>query len=256
MKIHHEELPDIQRFIKNQKRFGLEGKALHYERYIRLISTGRTLDANTRILEVGTGMGWFPILCKANGLQCRGLEISPQLIREAKELGAQNGIEPDIELGNLEETDIGSEQYDAIVASSVMEHVEKWHAGLTRIYRALRPGGILFFESTNKFTPRSAEYPIPFYGWLPDRLRYRLRIAMQGPEIMELGIDFNQFRYPQLRRVFREIGFKTILDAVDLADPGRRGGLKSRVVAAAKRNRLVKWAVLTFMDATTLVCIK
>jgi SAM-dependent methyltransferase len=256
MKIHHEALPEIRRYINNQKHYGLEGKLPQYGRYIRLISSGRKLDAETRMLEVGTGMGWFPILCKANGLQCKGLEISPQLIDAALELGAANGIEPDIELGNVEDTDIGTESYDVVVASSVFEHVERWYDGLKRIYRALRPGGVLFFESSNKFSLKATEYRLPLYGWLPDKLRYRLRIMAQGPEIMKLGIDFNQFRYPQLRRVFREIGFKTILDAVDLADLGRLRGLRRTVVATAKRNRLVRSAVLTFMDATTLVCTK
>ena len=256
MKIHHEALPDVLRYIDNQKHYGLEGKLLMYERYLRLISKGRKLDAETRMLEVGTGMGWFPILCKANGLRCKGLEISPQLIDAAMQLGAANGIEPDIELGNVEDTDLGTETYDVVVASSVFEHVERWYDGLKTIYRALRPGGVLFFESSNKFSLRPTEYPVPFYGWLPDKLRYRFRIMAQGPEIMKLGIDFNQFRYPQLRRVFREIGFKTVLDAIDLADLDRYHGLKRAVLATTKRNWLARSAVLTFMDATTLVCVK
>jgi SAM-dependent methyltransferase len=172
------------------------------------------------------------------------------------ELGAANGIVPDIELGNVEDTDIGTEEYDVIVASSVFEHVEKWYDGLKRVYRALRPGGVLFFESTNKFSLKSGEYPFPLYGWMPDRLRYRFRIMVQGPEVMKLGIDFNQFRYPLLRRVLREIGFKTILDVVDLSDLGRLRGLKKAIMATAKRNALARHILLTFMEATTLVCTK
>jgi ubiquinone/menaquinone biosynthesis C-methylase UbiE len=256
MRIHHEELPEIERFIQGQQHHGIQGKAGHYERYLRLIRQARTVDSGTRMLEVGTGMGWFPMLCKANGLQCKGLEISPQLIEAAMKLGAENGIEPDIELGNVEETDIGNEEYDVIVASSVFEHVEQWYDGLKRVYRALRPGGVLFFESTNKFSLKSGEYPFPLYGWMPDRLRYRFRIMVQGPEVMKLGIDFNQFRYPLLRRVLREIGFKTILDVVDLSDLGRLRGLKKAIMATAKRNALARHILLTFMEATTLVCTK
>ena len=214
------------------------------------------MDSDTRMLEVGTGTGWFPLLCKANGLRCKGLEISPQLIQAAMKLGAENGIEPDLELGNVEDTDIGTEEYDVIVASSIFEHVERWRDGLTRIYRALRPGGVLFFESTNKFSLKPTEHPMPFYGWMPDRLRYRFRIMTQGPEIMKLGIDFHQFRYPQLRRALREIGFRTILDAVDLSDLGQLRGLKRALMTAAKRNALARSILLTFMDATTLVCTK
>ena len=256
MQIHHEELPEIDRYIRNQAHYGVQGKAGQYERYLRFISKARPLSPDTRMLEVGTGTGWFPILCKLNGLQCKGLEISPQLLKVAMQLGAENGIVPDIELGNVEDTDLGSEQYDVIVASSVFEHVEQWEDGLRTIYRALRPGGVLFFESTNKFSLRSTEFAFPAYGWLPDRWRYRLRILVQGPEIMKLGIDFNQFRYPQLRRILREIGFRMILDAVDLTDLERHRGIKRAIMAAAKRNRLVRNVLLTFLEATTLVCTK
>lgn len=256
MQIHQEELQEINRFIKNQTPYGVKGKARHYERYIRLLSLGRKIDANTRMLEVGTGMGWFPILCKANGLQCKGLEISPQLIEAALALGADMGIKPDIELGNVEDTDIGVEQYDAIVASSVFEHVEKWYSGLKRVHRALTPGGVLFFESTNKFSLRPTEYPLPFYGWMPNAMRYRFRRMVQGPDVMKLGIDFHQFRYSQLRRALYEIGFRKVLDAVDIAEPKRSSGIKGTLVAKAKHNRLLKGTLLTFMDATTLVCIK
>lgn len=257
MQIEHQELAEIRRFIENERAHGLEGKAAKYDRYIRLIGRARKVDAETRILEVGTGTGWFPILCKLNGLQCKGLEISPQLIEEAMRIGSEVGITPDIELGNLEETDMGEEQYDAIVASSVFEHVERWREGLTRAYRALRPGGALFFESTNKFSFTSGEYQgVPLYGWFPDALRYRIRVAAQGPEIMRLGIDFNQFRYPQLRKAFREIGFRTVLDAVDLAELDRLRGYRRTLVSAAKRCAPIRFALLTFMDATTLVCTK
>jgi 2-polyprenyl-3-methyl-5-hydroxy-6-metoxy-1,4-benzoquinol methylase len=257
MQIEHQELADIRRFIENERAHGLKGKAAKYERYLRLLGKALEVNSETRILEVGTGTGWFPILCKANGLQCKGLEISPHLIVEAVRLGSEIGVVPDIELGNVEETDLGEERYDAIVASSVFEHVEKWREGLERLYWALRPGGALFFESTNKFSFTSGEYQgIPLYGWFPDSLRYRIRVAAQGPEIMRLGIDFNQFRYPQLRKTLREIGFRNVLDAVDLADLDRLRGYRRALVSAAKRSAPIRFVLLTFMDATTLVCTK
>ena len=134
--------------------------------------------------EIGTGTGWFPLLCKKNGLNCKGLEISPQLIEYAREVGRTYGIEPDIELGNLENTDLGRSTYDVIIASSVFEHVEYWQQGLKKIYDALTLGGVLFFESTNKFSFTSGEYTaVPLYGWLPNAARYKLRKMVHGEDI-------------------------------------------------------------------------
>jgi 2-polyprenyl-3-methyl-5-hydroxy-6-metoxy-1,4-benzoquinol methylase len=257
--VHNEKLAEVDRYIRNFGYVDLNAKIPEYERLMRYLRKAREIDSSARILEIGTGTGWFPILCQLKGLQCKGLEISPQLIELAMEIGRRNGVVPDIELGNVEVDDIGVERYDAIVASSVFEHIEFWRPALTNIYRALKPGGALFFESTNKYMLKSlsAEFAVPFYGWLPDRARYELRKVVHGKDIMKLGIDFHEFTYPQLRRAFRETGFRQILDVIDLLDVEGRKGIKRRVLAAAKSFRPMRRLVLTFLvDSTTFVCRK
>jgi SAM-dependent methyltransferase len=224
---------------------------------MRALQPYKKIDTNTAILEIGTGTGWFPLLCKQKNLKCKGLEISPQLVQYARDLGKQYGIEPDIELGNLEETDIGRERYDVIIASSVFEHVQCWRTGLAKIYAALKPDGAMFWESTNKFSFTSGEHWFPLYGWLPNQARYALRKRLQGEDIMRLGIDFHQFRYPLLRREFNRLGFRHIHDRVDMADPDHvSAGWKVWVVNGAKRNRAVRALALTFADVTRFICIK
>jgi SAM-dependent methyltransferase len=221
----------------------------------------KALDANSRMIEIGTGTGWFLLLCQLEGLQCKGLEISPQLIHRAKELGAKYNLVPDIELGNLEETDLGENQFDVAICSNVFEHVEHWREGIRKVTRALKPGGLLFFESTNKFSFTSGEYsafPLyGFYGWLPDKLRYQYRIAAQGPDIMKLGIDFQQFRHSVLRREFERNGFKTILDRVEMADEDAVStAFRKAVVRWSRRLPPLKALSLAFSDATRFICLK
>ena len=256
MRIHEKEPRAIKDYIAKHRDVTLEDEELTFKNYIAYISKFRTIDASTKMLEIGVGTGWFPILCKAKGLSCKGVDISPHLIEYAKALGAQVGVEPDLELANIEDCDLGKEQYDVIIASSVFEHVEYWETTLQKVFDALRPGGVLFFESTNKFSWRSGEFNFPFYGWFPDFIRYRLRIALQGPDIMHLGIDFNQFRYGQLRRVFNEMGFRRIADRVELAEPSTKTGWKRSLYEAAQKSVAVKTLMLTFMEATTFVCEK
>src|SRR3954470_8437036 len=123
MEIHHGSIPEIDRYIENHSNEQLRSRVPDYERLLRYIRKARPVDATSRILEIGPGTGWFPILCKANGLQCKGIDISPQLIEVAIEFGKRNGIVPDIALGNIEVDSLGTEQYDVIVASSIFEHV-------------------------------------------------------------------------------------------------------------------------------------
>ena len=256
MRIHEQQPQAIKDYIANHRHVTLADEERTFQNYMARISKFKTVDASTKMLEIGVGTGWFPILCKAKGLSCKGLDISPHLIEYAMTLGAQLGVRPDLELANIEDYELGKEQYDAIIASSVFEHVEHWEAALQKVFDALRPGGVLFFESTNKFSLKSGEFNFRFYNWFPDFVRYRLRIALQGPDIMHLGIDFNQFRYGQLRRVFQQMGFRRIVDSLDLADVSSKTGWKKAAISAARKSRVVRTLVLTFMEVTTFVCVK
>jgi SAM-dependent methyltransferase len=257
MKIHFEELSDVTRYLNLYGNIGIDDKQATAESILRVVAKKVAVTAQTKILEVGTGTGWFPLYCQRRGLDCRGLEISPQLVAYAAQSAHENGLECNVELGNIEQIDLGSNQYDVIVCSSVFEHVENWRLGVQNVYRALRPGGTMFFESTCKFSFTSAEYKFPLYGWLPNAFRYRLRVGAQGPDIMKLGIDFNQFTNGELRKEFAKIGFREILDRMDLAD--------ENYVSAWWKRPLVRWshylpplrfAMLTFSDVTRYLCVK
>lgn len=219
MEIHHEPLSDVERYIEKYHDFSLEDREDKYRGLLKTIRRFTPVDETAEMLEIGTGIGWFPVMCARDGLRCRGIEISPFLVECGRMLGLRSGVEVDIQLGNVEETDLGDSIYDVIIAQSLFEHVQHWQRGVRNVFRALKPGGVLYFQSTNKFSLVSGEYRFPFYGWLPDAWRYRLRVMRQGDDIMKHGIDFNQFTYYGLRRFFTETGFSRVLDVYDVFDP-------------------------------------
>jgi SAM-dependent methyltransferase len=256
MELYKEELSDVTRYLTNRQFETLKDKEGFFRRILKYVGKYKPISSDLRMIEIGTGSGSFPILCKLSGLQCEGLEISPQLVEHAHNWGKEMGAEPDIRLGNLEDEDLGEAVYDVIIASSVFEHVEFWRRGLEKLYRALKPGGALFFESTSKWSIKSGELPpMPCYGWLPNWARYRLRTILHGPDIMKLGIDFHQFTYLGLRRAFKQIGFSECHDIVDIKADGS-SGRKALLLKAAQRSRLVREPLLLLFEATTFVCIK
>ena len=258
MKIHHEATTDVTKYIDNHGSVALEERTPQFENFTRVLSRYKEISPRTKILEVGTGAGWFPIFCALRGLSCKGLEISPQLIELARENGRERGVNPDIELGNLEDYPLPSNFYDIVMASSVFEHVEDWRTGVAKVYETLKPGGVLYFESTNKFSFTSGEYAgIPLYGWLPNSWRYALRKRAEGEDIMKLGIDFHQFTHSCLRKEFTRLGFSKVLDRIDAADEEYVStGLRRNVVRVAKKIGLARSLALTFAEATRFICIK
>ncbi len=259
MHIHYEDLSDVARYIENHAHVTLEDQRPTLENMLESIKRFNALNEHSRILEIGIGSGWFQIYCKQQGLNIKGLEISPQLIEVAQMFGGRYDTDVELELGNIEDTEIGVGAYDVIVASSVFEHVEDWRKGIEKIFAALKPGGVFYFDSTNKFSFTSGEYNFPLYGWMPNRWRYRLRTARQGKDIMKLGIDFHQFTYPQLRRFFNEVGFSQVMDVVDFKEVSRMMTPKPwrrLMFGAIKNNRSLKHLTLTFLPATIFICVK
>lgn len=259
MEIHDEKLADVARYIELHANTRYEDQRPVIENIFYTVNRFKPIDQNSRVLEIGVGNGWLQIYGKQQAYNIRGLEISPQLIEVARRNAEKYGAQVDLELGNIEETDIGNAEYDVIIASSVFEHVEDWEAGVQKIFRALKPGGLFYFDSTNKFSFTSGEYSFPLYGWMPDTWRFRLRRLRQGEDIMKCGIDFHQFTYPRLRRFFEQTGFSMVLDLVDFKDissiktptTGKR-----IVLSSVKRLKPLKHLLLTFTSATIFVCIK
>lgn len=259
MKIHNEKLSDVQRFIRKSQSVTLDEKKREYNIRLEQIRKFKVIDDKTKILEIGSGTGWFQVLCKKEGLSCRGLEISPQLVKYAKQIGNDNGMDLDIELGNIEETDIGTSCYDIIIALAVFEHVEHWQAGLQKVFDALVPGGLFYFTSTNKFALRQTEFRFPFYSWMPDKLRFSLRKYLQGADIMKLGIDFNEFRPSQFRDYFNKIGYSVVLDWTQFLDANafvNQNLIKKLIIRSLKKSNILRSVALTFSKLTYFICIK
>jgi hypothetical protein len=129
------------------------------------------------------------------------------------------------------------------------------------VYEALRPGGVFYFYSTNKFSFRSGEYPgFPLYGWLPYSARRRVRVRKQGPDIVESsGIDFNQFTYWGLRKQFRDLGFSRVLDRIeylDARDGTARSASRNLTLRALKALPPVRVGYRVFARGNAFICLK
>jgi SAM-dependent methyltransferase len=166
-----------------------------------------------------------------------------------------------VRVAGIEDAELEPGVYDVAIANSLLEHVPDYRAALTNIYRALRPGGLLYFNSTNRFALRSGEHkPLRLYGWLPYRVRERIRTKHEGPLLVaSRGMDFHQFTYPGLRRTLRDIGFTRVVDIYDLLDVddlNRPTTARRTAMRAYKRLRPLKHLITTFSDGTYFYCVK
>lgn len=246
-------------YINSHRDISIEDMKDRFQYLMEHIKKFKIINSNTKILEIGSGLGWFQIICSMEGINCKGIDISPQLVRFAKDNAKRYDIEVDIEVGNVENKYLGFAKYDVIIAEMVFEHVKLWRKGIKNIYNALKPNGLFFFTSTNKFALINGELNFPFYGWFPNKLRYKIKIWFRGKDTMKLGIDYHQFTHFHLRRFFNSLRFSKVIDVfdiIDLKDYNASNLIKQAIIKICKQSKLLKNLILFFTPSTYFICIK
>lgn len=99
-----------------------------------------------KILDVATGTGDFAIECaKLNPKSVIGIDISEGMMKygreKLKKLGLQDLIT--LEQGNAETVAFPDNSFDAIVVGFGVRNFQDLKAGLSNLYRMLKPGGML-----------------------------------------------------------------------------------------------------------------
>jgi 2-polyprenyl-3-methyl-5-hydroxy-6-metoxy-1,4-benzoquinol methylase len=122
----------------------------------------------TSLLDVGCGGGSNTAAFASAGLEASGVDVVPEFVELARQ--SHPGIR--FETAAAENLPFANESFDYVVLLSVLEHVRDWRATLSEAVRVLKPGGVVFVTTTNRFCPKQHEIRYIWgFGYLPDRLR-------------------------------------------------------------------------------------
>src|ERR1700686_91908 len=130
-----------------------------------MIARGAGLGPNVRALEIGCGTGMFTEMFARSGAQLVAVDISGDLLRQARERGLPREqvqfVEKPFEAWDMEGP------FDAVIGSSLLHHLDL-DAALPRIYELLKPGGLMSFAEPNMLNPQIiVQKNIP---WIKKRL--------------------------------------------------------------------------------------
>jgi len=108
---------------------------LHRNRYDFVLSK---LPAGQRVLEIGTGLGFFSKELLPRCSSYVGVEFDPEACREAcRQTGGA-----DIRQADARRLPFEADQFSFIVCLEVLEHLGDYQAGVHNIHRCLRPDGM------------------------------------------------------------------------------------------------------------------
>ncbi len=140
--------------------------------------------AGKRILDLGCGGGIFAEAAARAGASVVGIDPGERSIVAAREHAAIQGLAIDYRVHSAEGFE-PVEQFDAVIAVAVLEHVSDLEATLDVCARALRRGGLLAFLTHNQTLPTRKRLS-------PNDLSKHLAMrGLQTAEIRGLAIDLD-----------------------------------------------------------------
>jgi SAM-dependent methyltransferase len=232
---------------------------------LRQVEPYIAISSDSRILDLGSGVGSFVVACRRRGLRAFGLE--PDRIGQGAkitslQIASRRLAEPVCVSGVGERLPFPDACFDLVVMNQVMEHVADQGMVVREAARVVREGGVIYVACPNYLRFYEPHYKIFWAPLLPKVLgRIYLRLRGRSPAML------NQLTYTtnaRLRRVWSKLG-----SAYTVLDLHREQFLRKRSVAgfAGRSTRLVAkltdlpvvggailWAVLKYGSITEGGC--
>jgi demethylmenaquinone methyltransferase/2-methoxy-6-polyprenyl-1,4-benzoquinol methylase len=166
----------------------------------RAIAQLRTLQPK-RILDMATGTGELAIeALRLDPEQVVGIDLSGPMLEVGRKKLKARGLEGRIELkkGDSEGTDMEAGAFDAVTVAFGVRNFEDLDAGLSEMYRLLRPGGmavVLEFSQPAKFPVKQLygfyfHNILPFFGGIVSRDRAAYSYLPQSVSLFPYGESF------------------------------------------------------------------
>jgi 2-polyprenyl-3-methyl-5-hydroxy-6-metoxy-1,4-benzoquinol methylase len=97
------------------------------------------------LLEIGCGKGHLLSLAQP-AFSVSGMDISPYAVSQARKK-----VGPRVKAANIELHPLQENHFEVILAFNILEHLTAPQESISKIYRALKPGGILMGSVPNNF---------------------------------------------------------------------------------------------------------
>ena len=152
------------------------------------------------VLEIGCGTGIFSRYFAETGATVTSMDISPELIEQAKK---ETTAPVTYLIGDAERLQFPESSFDVVAGSSILHHLDP-DVALEEIYRVLRPGGRLAFAEPNMMNPQIAvQKNVPFIkkmlGDSPDErafTRWQMTSLLKRMQFTDITVFPYDFLHP------------------------------------------------------------
>lgn len=119
------------------------------ERWLCEIKKQLPCDKNLRILDVGCGAGFFSVLLAKEGYQVTGVDLTPDMIENARILAAEEKTACDFLVMDAENLSFADESFDVVISRNLTWTLPDVKSAYREWVRVLKKGGVLLNFDAN-----------------------------------------------------------------------------------------------------------
>jgi len=217
------------------------------------------LDRSLDVADIGCGAGSQGMIWAEGGHRVHALDVNGPLVELGRKRAAQAGYPIEFHVGSATQVPWADQSMDVCLANELLEHVQDWQSCMREFTRILRPGGALFFTTTNVLCPRQAEFNLPLYSWYPAPLKrhYEKLSITTRPELANYAKypAVHWFTFYGFRKLLRPAGFRC-LDRFDIMDLSNKGAAARLLVHATRALPPLRWLGQVCTPGTVMLAIK
>jgi SAM-dependent methyltransferase len=203
--------------------------------------------AGTQVLDVACGSGVVALTAARSGAKVQGIDLTPELVREARENAALMQLEVAFQEGDVEALPFPDASFDVVVSQFGHMFAPRPAVATAEMLRVLKPGGTIAFATwppelfvSRWFALLSRHAPPPPPGISPPPLWGDPGIVRErlGSAVRELTFSSNTMYFPTLSpqhyRVHMIENFgpsKKLFEQLDAHDPAQAASLRAEIDA-------------------------
>lgn len=176
------------------------------------------VQAGQRVLDVGCGTGVVAITARRRGAQVTGVDLTPELLKRARENAAVAHVEIEWHEGDVESLPFGDGAFDLVLSQFGHMFAPRPDVATREMLRVLKPGGLIAFSTwppelcigriftlIGQYLPPPPSFVSPPTQWGdPTTVRDRL-----GAAIADLVFDRAVMLFPTLSPAHYRLFFET-----------------------------------------------
>ena len=175
------------------------------EEFRRYIPHGRPL----RVLDLGTGTGFFAFVFAAEGHEATGIDLTPDMIARAKATMSVLGLDASFYVMDAERPDFEPESFDVLVTRNLTWTLPHLAVAYREWYKLLKPDGVLINFDADYYTALESEEEAE----LPENHAHKLVPEYMKAENEAITMEVGAYQMPRPQwdvQLLVEAGFELV----------------------------------------------